>query len=109
MFVVDKCQQRCSTYSASKQLQLCLKNGDKKLPGDSSSAIGTPSPNKPPGISFEEPAEGSQIFCVGEDDKVVAQVKSGDKDNSALSDNIKDIDDVVDIVLPDEIVDVKKK
>jgi hypothetical protein len=72
MFVVDKCQQRCSTYSASKQLQLCLKNGDKKLPGDSSSAIGTPSPNKPPGISFEEPAEGSQIFCVGEDDKVVA-------------------------------------
>lgn len=41
-------------------------------------------------------------------DEDMAEVESGDDDNSASSDSHEDIDDVVGIALSDEIVDVKK-
>jgi hypothetical protein len=89
MFVMGKYRQRCLACSASKQFILffcsiddgieledrthfvCLKCGDQKLPGDSSTVIGTPSHNNPTGKSFEEPSDGSQIFCVEEDNEEI--------------------------------------
>jgi hypothetical protein len=92
---------------------VCLKCGEKKLPSDSNATIGTSLPSKETDTLLEEPLDGSQTFCVGEQDEDENANHDEDEntnhDDSDASDSDQDIDDVVAIAVSNNLFDVQKK